>query len=409
MKKNISQKIIFFIYLLFINYSVNSMEIQTPTPEAPAMQKSTANNTQTADPITLFDYIYAIKNHTDEEINRDGRIYLELIKELTLFNEEKKQIRTENILMGSFEQIQNIPFDSKIVWIGDIHGNLYALLSVLAQLERSKYLDEKYKINRPDLYFVFTGDYIDRGGYDSEVLTILLKLSRENPNRIFLCKGNHEDIQMNINFCKSGLIYLNINEKLELNSEILNLLIPFYLNLPNTLYLGITYPNINESRYVLFCHGMIPTKTNNPCQYSIPNLPDKETNIIYRDTSIYTSINEFLWNDFDLNSTDSVISLRRKDYFTIGTKDLNSFLQSFSPNKKVIAICRGHEHPKGYLTKDGPVFTSILSCVEHGEFTENYNFSIINIKQNKLINFAQSNICRPLDVLDYKMSIHNLN
>lgn len=66
----------------------------------------------------------------------------------------------------------------KIHHIGDIHG-CYTVLK--------KYMDENY--NEEDL-FIFTGDYIDRGIENKEVLEYLFKCSSQK-NFIFL-EGNHE-------------------------------------------------------------------------------------------------------------------------------------------------------------------------------------------------------------------------
>lgn len=66
----------------------------------------------------------------------------------------------------------------KIHHIGDVHG-CYTVLR--------KYMDENY--NEEDL-FIFTGDYIDRGIENKEVLDYLFRCS-EQKNFIFL-EGNHE-------------------------------------------------------------------------------------------------------------------------------------------------------------------------------------------------------------------------
>jgi len=68
---------------------------------------------------------------------------------------------------------------SKIIAIGDIHGELYKLHNLF----------DKLSINKDDT-LVFIGDYIDRGEHSKGVIDHLNKLSKEY-NCVFL-KGNHE-------------------------------------------------------------------------------------------------------------------------------------------------------------------------------------------------------------------------
>lgn len=74
-----------------------------------------------------------------------------------------------------------------IMLIGDIHGNLDALEFVTRMREK---LSHK-KI-------LFLGDYVDRGIWGTEVLTKLFQLKLEEPENVFLLRGNHETIDMNI-------------------------------------------------------------------------------------------------------------------------------------------------------------------------------------------------------------------
>ena len=65
----------------------------------------------------------------------------------------------------------------------------------LAWLNNEGYLDG-FKIAKPKFHMVFLGDYADRGRYGIEVLYTLLRLKLANPDRVFLLRGNHEEISI---------------------------------------------------------------------------------------------------------------------------------------------------------------------------------------------------------------------
>lgn len=70
----------------------------------------------------------------------------------------------------------------RLLAIGDVHGCLKALESLLAQLNPSR-ADQ----------IVFLGDYIDRGPESAGVIEFLLDFSSQFPESVFL-RGNHEQM-----------------------------------------------------------------------------------------------------------------------------------------------------------------------------------------------------------------------
>ena len=94
-----------------------------------------------------------------------------------------------------FAQKVEVPPGAELFLHADLHGDLRSLLTDLDWLNQQKYLDG-FQIVRPDFYMVFFGDYTDRGNYGIEGLYTLLRLKLANPDRVFLGRGNHEEVSI---------------------------------------------------------------------------------------------------------------------------------------------------------------------------------------------------------------------
>ena len=76
--------------------------------------------------------------------------------------------------------------NSRMVVLGDIHGDLATLTQILRKADVLGILE-----NRSGL-LVCLGDYVDRGPHPLEVLYLLLRLQQLHPDRVVLLRGNHE-------------------------------------------------------------------------------------------------------------------------------------------------------------------------------------------------------------------------
>jgi len=113
----------------------------------------------------------------DEQIQRlrNGGSLTEIeVKELC---DQAKEI------LSSESNVQ--PVNAPVTVCGDIHGQFYDLV-------------ELFRIGGecPETNYLFMGDYVDRGYYSLETVTLLVALKVRYKHRITILRGNHESRQI---------------------------------------------------------------------------------------------------------------------------------------------------------------------------------------------------------------------
>lgn len=94
-------------------------------------------------------------------------------------NEVKDLVERAKEILSKENNVQ--PVRCPVTICGDIHGQFHDLI-------------ELFKIggNCPDTNYLFMGDYVDRGYYSVETVTLLVAFKVRYKDRITILRGNHE-------------------------------------------------------------------------------------------------------------------------------------------------------------------------------------------------------------------------
>lgn len=278
-----------------------------------------------------------------------------------------------------YVQRVTLPTNSEVAFHGDFHGDVHALNDFIQTWKNGGYIDDNFKIIRPNFYIVFLGDYTDRGWYGVEVIYALLRLKNANPDKVFMVRGNHEDATLNENYGFKD----ELGRKFKADAHNLSYQIyRIYNYLPLALYLGSpSYKYYQPSNawyvhvdYIQCCHGGIEIGYNptvllsngldgqsvifNSVYQKIKRLHQQaEYEGIKQHVKCYASLtpnnaeiatdNGFMWSDFDCNDTNdaSIRASGRGAGLEYGKHATNTLLRAWSqPLYAVRSIFRAHQH-----------------------------------------------------------------
>jgi len=173
---------------------------------------------------------------------------------LSYFDEFKNEDYFKDLTSAGYYKLLDLRErgDVRVVVIGDVHCDYKSLAAILLKLSVSEY---DYFENA---YFVFLGDYLDRGCALFEPLLLLMDLKRILGDRLIMLRGNHEMIEYDEEKQElSGKVLpLDsvpcLNEYCIGNKPFLKSFADFYRTLPTYVYLKTAEQNI------LLTHGAIP-------------------------------------------------------------------------------------------------------------------------------------------------------
>lgn len=248
---------------------------------------------------------------------------------------------------------------------GDLHGDIHSLVGWVDWLNRNEYLRD-FHLVRPDVYLVFLGDYTDRGNYGIEVLYTMLRLKLENPDRVLMVRGNHEDVSLaaRYGFVAEG----RAKYGREFDPKMVMRLYDF---LPLVLYLGCG-DNVLQCNHGGMEPGFNPAgllDAPEPIQYQLlgqlnqqrflkdhpemaQGLPTAAKRLMQKslldfqpDSPTSPSVIGFMWNDFSVVRGEPQFDFDPGRAFVYGESTTKLILKESSGQaRRIQAVFRAHQH-----------------------------------------------------------------
>ena len=198
----------------------------------------------------------------------------------------------------------------EFVVVGDLHGSLHDLLRIFKEFGLP-----------PMRRYLFLGDYVDRGNFSIEVISLLLALSNRFPENVFMIRGNHE--------------FFDVYSKYGFLDDITTMfsgtrLVTSFNNVFSELPLAAT---INDKFFC--CHGGLSQHLYTLDQIESLRRP------IHSDKSTAAApfLKDLLWAD-PSEDFGMFAESRRGEISTYGKDAVRKFLQ----RNNLVAVIRAHEY-----------------------------------------------------------------
>lgn len=249
-----------------------------------------------------------------------------------------EQIILEDLCKCATNHFKKVPIvlqiDGPLVVIGDLHGNIFDLIRLLT-------------VNRPPPYqkYLFLGDYVDRGEFSVEVITIMFALALKYPQNIFLLRGNHEETSLNSLY--------GFKQELSHNQYANDLWVQF-----NLVFDLLPFAAILNNRIFCVHGGLSPELTSLDSLHNIRKPISPQTSSLLLD---------IIWSDPTEASEDFTPSQRGSGK-QFGKNVINEFLSNFGFE----AIFRGHQCVTNGVERFGETnLYTIFSCSNYCDRYQN--------------------------------------
>ena len=318
------------------------------------------------------------------------------------FDTSRVYFERNGLSFSPFAQKLEVPPGSKLLVHGDFHGDVHSLLSFLWTLNEQNIL-EGLKITAPRTSFLFLGDYTDRGIYGVEVIYTLLRLLLANPEKVFLVRGNHEDISLTARYgffaelaAKFGRYY-DVRKPMRL-----------YDFLPVVLYLGC------GTNYVQCNHGGMEPGYNpgrlltqkRPIGFQLLGVLRQRSYIrkhadflsdlapaarrqFISQLQDFTPVSPespttlgFMWNDFSILNGEAPLAYNPARAWVYGKSATEHILaHSGTESRKLRAVIRAHQHSSVL----NPMMRRLVACKGvHRHWQEGDGAALLNADRRTL-------------------------
>ena len=121
----------------------------------------------------------------ERAFNKELDKWIEQLYDCKQLSEEQVKTLCEKAreILSSESNVQNVK--CPVTVCGDVHGQFHDLMELFRIGGRS-----------PDTNYLFMGDYVDRGYYSVETVTLLVAIKVRYRHRITILRGNHESRQI---------------------------------------------------------------------------------------------------------------------------------------------------------------------------------------------------------------------
>ncbi|CAH0405048.1 unnamed protein product [Chilo suppressalis] len=262
---------------------------------------------------------------------------------------------------------------SPVYAIGDLHGNLGALLTMESALWPSGTALGPAR-------FLFLGDFVDRGPHGAELMAYLLAAKLQRPNAVLMVRGNHEtrDIQKMFTFYNECVAKYGETDG------------PKVWNAINNVFDALPLAAVVDDK-VFCCHGGIPPPWVCPLITAIDKVPVPLTRPAEQSSIAW----ELLWNDpVKPNKLTATLALElaSNEGFAANTKRGTghvfdqSALDRFLAANQLSHVVRAHElHQSGFLCQLRGKLISVFSSYRYCGATNDSGIALLEDNKIRLI------------------------